>query len=84
MKINFKELEIKTSFKSNEKVKVDSREAFANILYSKVNGIAALTLAQKIYNSDGEEEYNDSEISIIKNCAENYTIPAVIEALNFN
>lgn len=84
MKINFKELEIKTSFKSNEKVKVDSREVFADILYSKVNGIAALNLAQKIYNSNGEEEFDEREISVIQQCAETFMIPAVIEALNIS
>lgn len=84
MKINFKELNVKTSFTSEETVKVDAREAFANILYSKVNGIAALTLAQKIYNSDGEEEFDERESSIIKECAENFMIPAVIEALNIS
>ena len=51
-------------------------------MYQKLCGIAALNLAQKIFNSDGEVEYNDNEVALIYECANNFCIPAVISALN--
>lgn len=81
-KINFKELNIKTQLNSDETIKVDIRESFANVMYQKMCGIAALNLAQKIFNSDGEIEYNDNEVALIYECASNFCIPAVIVALN--
>ena len=81
-KINFKELNIKLQLNNDKTVTLDIRESFANIMYQKLCGIAALNLAQKIFNSDGEVEYNDNEVALIYECANNFCIPAVISALN--
>ena len=48
-KINFKELNIKLQLNNDETVTLDIRESFANIMYQKLCGIAALNLAQKIF-----------------------------------
>lgn len=80
--INFKEINLKMQLNSDETVQLDIRESFANVMYQKMCGIAALNLAQKIFNSDGEVEYNDNEVALILECANSFCIPAVIEALN--
>ena len=62
-KINFSSLSVRTGIGSDITTELDIRESFANIIYTQVNGIAALTLAQKIYKSEGEEEYDDNAVS---------------------
>ena len=51
------------------------------MLYTQVSGIAALVLAQKIYKSEGEEEYDDNEYELIMRVANSMCVPAIIEAL---
>jgi len=81
-KISFKEFPLKKGLGSKDHQILDVRESLANLIYSNINGIAALTLAQKIYNSDGETEYDDNEISIIKGVAEQLCTARMIDSLN--
>lgn len=80
-KINFSSLSVRTGIGSDIATELDIRESFANIIYTQVNGIAALTLAQKIYKSDGDTEYDDNECSLITKVANSMCVPAVIEAI---
>lgn len=81
-KINFKEFPMKKGLSSNDNTIIDIREEFANIIYNNVNGIAALTLAQKIYKSDGELEIDDDEESIIVNVVDQFCIGRLIDSLH--
>lgn len=81
-KINFKEFPIKKNMTGKETIGTDIRESFADLIYSNVNGIKALTLAQKIYNSEGEEKYSDNEIALIKNVAENLCTAKIIDSIH--
>lgn len=81
MKINFKEFPIKVKMTGTETIGTDIRESFADLIYSNVNGIKALTLAQKIYKSEGEEEFDKYEIELIKNVAENLCTAKIIDSL---
>ena len=69
-KINFKEFQIQENLFSNTKTLVDLREGFSNVVYKNSQGIKGLDLALKIYKSDGETEFNDDELQIIKNISE--------------
>lgn len=80
-KINFKEFPVKKNISGTEIQKEDLREQFADLIYSNINGIRALNLAQKIYKSEGEEEYNDGEIDIINSTVNELCIAKVIDSL---
>ena len=69
-KINFKEFQIQENLFSDTKTLVDLREGFRNVVYKNSQGIKGLDLALKIYKSDGEIEFNDDELQIIKNISE--------------
>ena len=69
-KINFKEFQIQENLFSDTKTSVDLREGFSNVVYKNSQGIKGLDLALKIYKSDGETEFNDDELQIIKNISE--------------
>ena len=69
-KINFKEFQIQENLFSDTKTLVDVREGFSNVVYKNSQGIKGLDLALKIYKSNGETEFNDDELQIIKNISE--------------
>ena len=47
-KINFGSLSVRTGIGADTTTRLNIKESFANMLYTQVNGIAALTLAPKI------------------------------------
>lgn len=65
-RINFAKLLIYTSIAHKESIEQDVRETFADVIYRTCPGIAALELARKIYHSEGNEVYNEQELSIIR------------------
>ena len=81
-KINFKEFPVKHNISGTDIKKEDLREQFADLIYSNISGIKALTLAQKIYKSEGEEEYDDNEIEIIKKTVEELCIAMIIDSMH--
>lgn len=81
MKLNFKQMEVIAGISDKNTYLQDVRESFANIVYRMGNGIACLELARKIYNSDGDEEYTDNEVKIIRQMSHTCT-PQFIESIN--
>ena len=84
-KINFKEFQIQENLFSNTKTIVDLREGFSNVVYKNSQGIKGLDLALKIYKSDGEIEFNNDELQIIKSVSEICVAPitkAIQDILN--
>lgn len=84
-KINFKEFQIQENLFSDTKTLVDVREGFSNVVYKNSQGIKGLDLALKIYKSDGEIEFNDDELQIIKRVSEICVAPitkAIQDILN--
>lgn len=65
MKIDFEKLPCYTSVRKDEKVEVNVKFELANLLYTTGSGISYGALAIKIYNSKGEEEYNEDECKIL-------------------
>lgn len=84
-KINFKEFQIQENLFSDTKTLMDVREGFSNVVYKNSQGIKGLDLALKIYKSDGETEFNDDELQIIKSVSEICVAPitkAIQDILN--
>lgn len=81
MKINFKQFTVPTGISRKNRQTGDARESFANMIYMNVNGIRAHALAMKIYNSEGEEEYSQEEVRLIREVAEKLCAPNFIDGL---
>lgn len=61
---------------------MDVRETFADMIYNNVNGIKAHALALKIYESEGETDYTDDEVKLVRVVAERLCVPGFIDGLN--
>ena len=81
MKIDFTKIAVPLDIAKTNFQVVDIREEFANAIYMRGSGVGCHALALKIYNSKGEEDYNDKEIGIIKQFAQMCT-PAVMDGIN--
>ena len=81
MKLNFKQFSVPTGISRKNRQTGDARESFANMIYMNVNGIRAHALAMKIYNSEGEEEYSQEEVRLIREVAEKLCAPNFIDGL---
>lgn len=80
-RLNFKEFTVFTGIGRKGGRTADVREEFADVIYTRVNGIRAHALAMKIYKSEGAEEYTDEETRLIRGMAERYCTPAFIDGL---
>lgn len=81
-KLNFKHFSKYTGISRKQKETGDAREEFADLVYRHAGGIKAHALAFKIFESAGEEEYNDEEVTIIRYVAEKYCLPGFIDGLH--
>lgn len=79
-KIDFQHFRIANGIKQDVIVEIDTREQLADVIYNNVNGIAALTLAQKIYKSEGETEYDEGEIKVLTEVIDNICRAAIVDA----
>lgn len=80
MKIDFRTVEIFTNVAKTQCVVQDIREAFADMIYNQGTGIKSYALALNIYNSNGDDEWTDEEVSMIEAYA-NMCTPAYMEAI---
>ena len=81
MKLHFQHVSVPTGISRKNRQTGDARESFANMSYMNVNGIRAHALAMKIYNSEGEEEYSQEEVRLIREVAEKLCAPNFIDGL---
>ena len=79
-KIDFQHFRIANGIKQDVIVEIDTREQLADVIYNNVNGIAALTLAQKIYKSEGDTEYDEKEIKVLTEVIDNICRAAIVDA----
>lgn len=79
-KIDFQHFRVANGIKNDVIVEIDMREQLADVIYNNVNGIAALTLAQKIYKSEGETEYDEGEIKVLTEVIDNICRAAIVDA----
>lgn len=68
MKIDFTKFPCYTGIKKDIRVEMNIAESLANAIYTNVSGIAASSLAHKIYSGKGEVECDEKEIRIIRDC----------------
>ena len=61
MKINFDSVKVFTDLDKKNSVTQNMRKEFANFVYTQGSGIAAHALALKIYNGNGDTEYDPNE-----------------------
>lgn len=80
-KINFEKLPCWVDIRKQGKIELDVKYDFANSMYMRGQGIEMGALAMKIYNSNGEQEYNDRECAIILDFA-NHINPMLGDSLN--
>lgn len=81
MKLNFKELHVFNGLSRVTEAVEDVREMFADAIYAAGRGVASLELCRKIYNSDGEEEYDEKEVELIKEYSR-FGNPRFIDAID--
>lgn len=81
MKVDFSRMEIFTDVSREHTTVVDIRKSFANTIYQNGSGLDAHALALKIYNGEGEQEFNGDEIEVIKRVLPICT-PFFIDAIN--
>ena len=62
MKINFKEFKVYTNLAKSDSQLINIVTELADGIYKTAQGIAGHSLALKIYNSKGEEEYTEEEL----------------------
>ena len=81
-KINFQQFPVPTGIHRDKHVSGDIRESIANMLYLNANGIKAHHLAFKIYESEGEQEYTDDEVKLLKEAVNIFCLPNIIDGLD--
>ncbi len=68
-KINFKEFKLYVDISRESTRDFDIRKDFSNFMYLNCRGIQAHDIALRIYHSDGELEFNDSDMAVIQGAA---------------
>ena len=68
MKIDFTKFPCYNGIKRDIRIEMDIAESLANAIYINVQGIAASSLAHKIYSNKGEVNYDEREVRIIRDC----------------
>lgn len=81
MIINFEKLTVFTDIKKTQSLVADVKNDIADVLYQNGNGVAALALALKIYNSHDGCEINEQEYQVLMDCICRVGTPMIIEAL---
>lgn len=82
VKINFGKLKVYNEISHTTYVEVDVRKSVAQDLYQNGQGIAFHSLALKIYNGEGEQEFSDEEYNLIMVYAHQIATPAMIDTLS--
>lgn len=82
MKIDFQHFNVYMAVNRKSAQTMDVRESFADMIYNNVNGIKAHALALKIYESEGEADYTDDEVKLVRIVAERLCVPGFIDGLN--
>lgn len=81
-KINFQQFVMPNGISGKTTTSGDVRESFADIIYCNINGIRAHNLAHKIYKSEGETDYSDDEVRLMRSVLDEYCAPRFISGFN--
>ena len=80
MRIDFEKFSLLQRLSGQAQV-LNVKNVLADELYTKGQGIAFHALALKIYNSEGETEYSDTEFAMLTDFAEHCLTPNFIDSL---
>ena len=80
-KLNFAQFSMPDGIAGRKQTTGDVRESFADAIYNNLNGVAAKVLAEKIYKSEGEAEYNEKEVEMMRLAAGNFCQPRFADGL---
>lgn len=76
MKLNWNNFHLYGDFMKKNELRVENpQEQMANAILDSGRGIAAYDLAQKVYNDNGETEYNERESAVIEGLLQ--TLPTI-------
>ena len=81
IRLNFKEFEIYAGVSKDRRQKGDARETFADVLYTKGCGVRSGSLTMRIYESDGEIEFDEQDVDFMLAIAMQHCNPAFIDGL---
>lgn len=73
MKIDFGKFPMFTGIKRDKTVQVNIKESLADLIYTKVSGVKASSLAHRIYETDGELELSANDVEVLQHCTELFT-----------
>ena len=82
MKRNLENVEVYTSIDKSSCQVINLRKNIANLIYNQGNGLEGVALSTKMWNSDGDIDYSEREVEIIRSVVERCCAPCVIEAVN--
>lgn len=84
MKHNLENVEVYTSIDKSSCQVVNLRKSIANLIYNQGNGLGleGVALSTKMWNSEGDIDYSEREVEIIRAVVERCCAPCVIEAVN--
>lgn len=84
MKRNLENVEVYTSIDKSSCQVINLRKSIANLIYNQGNGLGleGTALATKMWNGDGDTDYSEREVEIIRSVVERCCAPCVIEAVH--
>lgn len=84
MKRNLENVEVYTSIDKSSCQVINLRKSIANLIYNQGNGLGleGTALATKMWNGDGDIDYSEREVEIIRSVVERCCAPCVIEVVN--
>ena len=80
-KINFQKLTVRHSLSDNSTTEMDISKSLADLIYTKMSGMTAHTLAHKLFETNGEVELSEEETNIILRAVETFAVPFIIDAV---
>lgn len=83
MKRNLEHVEVFTSIDKSSCQVINLRKSIANLIYNQGNGLGleGVALSTKMWNCEGDIDYGEREVEIIRQVVERCCAPCVIEAV---
>ena len=81
-KVNFHKLNVRQSLADNTTREADISHSLADLIYTKMSGMAAHSLAHKLFETEGEVELSDEECAIILSAIDMFALPYIIDAVH--
>ena len=83
-KIDFRHFKMFTDISQSRTEVIDTALLFSDMLYKRVNGIAAHDLALRIYRASEAVEFTEEEMALLRAFVEANFTPCFIDSFNAN